>query len=65
MARDMEYHIRVDMSEQARSQDFLWGGAYLKNREQIINVGLIGHASREDTRAECETYGLTEIVGYL
>ena len=38
------------------------GGAYLKNRDQIINVGLIRHASCEDTRAECETYGLTEIV---
>ena len=39
------------------------GSAYPKNREQIINVGLIRHASREDTRAECETYVLTEIVG--
>ena len=27
------------------------GGAYLKNRDQIINVGMIGHASTEDTMA--------------
>ena len=26
------------------------GGAYLKNRNQIINVGMIGHASSEDER---------------
>ena len=32
-----------------RSQDFfLWGDAYLNNRDQIINVGKIGHASAED-----------------
>ena len=27
------------------------GGAYLKNRNQIINVGMIGRASSEDRRA--------------
>ena len=26
------------------------GGAYLKNGVQIINVGMLGHASAEDTR---------------
>ena len=26
------------------------GRAYLKNRDQIINVGMIGHESAEDTR---------------
>ena len=26
------------------------GCVYLKNRDQIINVGIIGHASTEDTR---------------
>ena len=26
------------------------GGAYLKNRDQIISVGMIGHASSKDTR---------------
>ena len=36
-------------------------GAYLKNRDQIINIGMIRHGSCEDTRAECQTYGLTEI----
>ena len=25
-------------------------GAYLKNWDQIINVGMIGHANSEDTR---------------
>ena len=24
--------------------------AYLKNRDQIVNVGVIGHASAEDTK---------------
>ena len=35
--------------------------AYLKNRDQIINVGMIRHASCEDTKEDCQTYGLTEI----
>ena len=26
------------------------GGAYLKNRDQIINVGMIGHESAEDIK---------------
>ena len=30
-------------------QAFSWGAAYLNNRYQIINVGMIGHASCEDT----------------
>ena len=25
-------------------------GAYLKNRDQFVNVGVIGHASAEDTK---------------
>ena len=29
---------------------FFIGGAYLKNRDQIINVGRIGHASSKDAR---------------
>ena len=29
------------------------GGAYLKNWDPIINVGMIRCASSEDTRAEC------------
>ena len=39
------------------------GGGYLKNWDPIINVGmiLIRCASSEDTRAECPTYGITEI----
>ena len=37
-------------SPQARSQDFLCGGAYLKNRDQIINVGIIRNAASKDTR---------------
>ena len=28
------------------------GGANLKNRDRIINVGMIGHASSKDTRVE-------------
>ena len=37
------------MVDQARSQDFLWGGAYLKNRDQIMNVlNDMLHASSED-----------------
>ena len=43
----------------------VWGGgggnAHLKNQDQIINVGMIRQASCEDTRAKCQTYGLTEI----
>ena len=35
--------------KQARSQDFSWGGAYLNNRDQIINFGMIRYASSEDT----------------
>ena len=27
------------------SQEFFVGGAYLKNRDQIINIGMIGHAT--------------------
>ena len=51
---------------QARSQDFSCvcvggGGAYLKNRDQITNVGMIRHANFKDTRTMCPTYGLTEI----
>ena len=37
------------------------GNAHLKNQDQIINVGMIRQASCEDTRAKCQTYGLTEI----
>ena len=44
---------------QARSQDFFYGGgggAYLKNRDQIINVWIIRHGNSEVTRrAECRT----------
>ena len=36
-------------------------GAYLRNWDQIINVGMIQHASLEDTRVECPTYRLAEI----
>ena len=39
--------------ELARSQDFSrggGGGAYLKNRDQIINVWIIRYATSEDTR---------------
>ena len=34
--------------------------AYVKNRDQIINFGMIRHGSSESTRAECKTYGLTK-----
>ena len=50
--------------KKARNQDFLWGGgegAYVKNWDQIVNIGMIRHGSCEDTRTECQTYGLTEI----
>ena len=30
--------FKLELLQQARSQDFLWGGAYLSNRDQIINV---------------------------
>ena len=43
----------MDSHFQARSQDFSWGrrgSAFLKNRDQIINFGMIGHASVVDTR---------------
>ena len=38
-------------------------GAYmhLMNWDQIINVGMIHHASCKDTRVECQTHRLTEI----
>ena len=56
-------HIEYGFPVQARSQDFLWGGggggAYLKNRNQIINVWIICHGTSEVTRgAVCRTYGL-------
>ena len=31
-------------------QRFFMGDAYLKNRDQIINVGVIGHGHAEDTK---------------
>ena len=34
---------------------------YLKNWYSIINVGMIRCASSEDRRADCPTYGITEI----
>ena len=50
---------------QARSQDFSrgrgwgeWGGAHLKNRDQIINVGMAGRASAEDTKVSMGLGGL-------
>ena len=36
--------------KQASSQDFFMGGAYLKNPDQIITVGMIYHVSSKDTR---------------
>ena len=48
---------------QARSQDFSrggGGGAYINNRDQIINVVMIRYASSED-RAECPAYGVSEM----
>ena len=41
--------INTKIGLQARSQDFLWGGAYLNNRDQIINVWIIRHGSSEVT----------------
>ena len=38
------------------------GGVYVKNRDQIVNVGMIRHGSCDETRAECQTYGLTDIA---
>ena len=43
------------LTPQACSRDFLWGEgggvcAYIKNQDQIVNVGMIGHASSKDTR---------------
>ena len=35
---------------QVRSQDFSWGDEYLKNLDQIINIGMISRASGEDTK---------------
>ena len=37
-------------------------GAYLNNRDQIINVGIIRYSSSED-RTECPTYGVSQIYG--
>ena len=39
-----------------------WVGAYLNNRDQIINVGIIRYSSSED-RTECPTYGVSQIYG--
>ena len=33
---------------QASSQDFSWRGAYLNNRDKILNFRMISHASSED-----------------
>ena len=38
------------------------GGAYLSNRDQIINVGMIRYSRSED-RTECPTYGASRIYG--
>ena len=35
---------------QAYRQDFVWGSAYLNNWEQVVNIGVKGHASAEDTK---------------
>ena len=46
---------------QARSQDFSRGGgagAHLKNRDQIINVGMAGRASAEDTKVSTGLGGI-------
>ena len=44
--------VRPDrqLTYQARSQDFSWGGAYLKNRDQKINVWIIRYVTSVDTR---------------
>ena len=42
------FYRRYDV-QQAHSQSFWWGSAYVKNPDQIINVGMIGHANSEDT----------------
>ena len=41
---------------------FRGGGAYLNNRDQIINVGMIRYSSSED-RTESPTYGVSQIYG--
>ena len=43
-----------DVVGQARSQDFFMGegGAYLKNRDQIINVWIIRHGTSEVTQGQ-------------
>ena len=41
------------------------GVAYFENRDQTINDGMIRHARCEDTRAECQTYGLKLKLGRL
>ena len=52
---------------QARSQGFFVGGggggegAYVKNWDQIINVGMIHHGSCEDTRA-VESFKPTDLL---
>ena len=46
------------LSLQARSQDFSWGGggAYLKNRDQIINIRTIHYASSADIQRRVSNF---------
>ena len=43
---------KLKVHNQARSQDFSWGrgggGAYVRNRDQIINVWMVRYANSEE-----------------
>ena len=43
------YIINIVPVKQVSSQDFLWG-VYLKNLDEAINVGMMGHGNAEDIR---------------
>ena len=42
--------IKMVIGVRPVTRNFHGGVAYLKNRDQIITVGIIGHASAEDTK---------------